>query len=193
MTIPVPLDAHQTLVELAKGQLEGKNKAIHAYDQMIWTVRSGFVTLFFVAWGFLFKEMLTISKLNSFHFGVIAGLVPISVALAVAAARVERNYVRRKFRVIRSLNSLLDGLKGPTIDIGTVRAELRIAGDTDDALFDIPGYALERTVGYWIYGVSLVGLAAGLVVLWVVTALDVAPATPPPPVQPVRAVAGAPC
>jgi len=97
--------------------------------------------------------------------------VPISLALAIAAAQVEGNYVRRKFRVIASVNRLLAGLKGDGIDADVVRAELRIAGDTDDPLCDTTGYALERTVGYWIYGVPLVGLFVGLAVLWAVTAI----------------------
>ena len=192
---PAPEDGATTLVELAKDQLEGKNKAIHAYDQMIWTVRSGFVTLFFVAWGFLFKEMLTISALRNFHLGVIAGLLPISFALAFAAWRVERNYVRRKFRVIASVNNLLEGLNGDSIDAGRVRPELRIAGDTDDTSYTIRGYKVECSAGHRIYAISLVGLIIGLVVLWVVTAVaPLGPApTSPPPARPARVASVAPC
>ena len=182
------------LVDLAKSQLEGKNKAIHAYDQMIWTVRSGFVTLFFVGWGFLFKDMLGITPFRSFHLGVVLGLLCVSVALALAADRVERNYVRRKFRVIRSVNRLLEALKAQPPDADLIREELRIAGDTDDPNYAISGFSNERAAGLWIYRVSIGGLLIGLLVVWIVAAFGpIARLTPAPPAQQVRAAAIAPC
>jgi len=35
---------HQILLD----EVAGKNRAVHAYDHILWTIRSGFVTVFFV-------------------------------------------------------------------------------------------------------------------------------------------------
>ena len=42
---------------LIVGEMTGKNAAIHAYDRMIWTVRTGFLTLLFGAWGLLISSI----------------------------------------------------------------------------------------------------------------------------------------
>jgi hypothetical protein len=63
-----------TITRLALAEVEGKNKAIHAYDQMIWTVRSGFVTLFFGAWALLFQQLLGVQRLSWLHAGVFGAL-----------------------------------------------------------------------------------------------------------------------
>ena len=98
------LSAETNLSKLAFAEVAGKNQAIHAYDQMIWTVRSGFVTLFFAGWGLLFKELLSVERISWLHGGVFGALGAVSAVLAYAAHSIERNYVRRKFRVIGSLN-----------------------------------------------------------------------------------------
>ena len=46
------------LQELILNEIKGKNAAIHAYDRMSWTVRSGFLTLFFAAWGLVLGGMV---------------------------------------------------------------------------------------------------------------------------------------
>lgn len=46
------------LEKLVLDEISGKNKAIHAYDRMMWTVRTGFLTLFFSGWGILLKAMV---------------------------------------------------------------------------------------------------------------------------------------
>ncbi len=46
------------LTKLLLGEVAGKNGAIHAYDKMVWTVRSGFLTLFFGGWGLLRKSLV---------------------------------------------------------------------------------------------------------------------------------------
>jgi hypothetical protein len=40
------------LGSLVLDEIEGKNKAIHAYDGMVWKIRSGFLTLLFAGWAY---------------------------------------------------------------------------------------------------------------------------------------------
>ena len=46
------------LEKLVLEEIGGKNRAIHAYDRMMWTVRTGFLTLFFAGWGILLKALV---------------------------------------------------------------------------------------------------------------------------------------
>jgi len=154
-----------TITRLALAEVEGKNKAIHAYDQMIWTVRSGFVTLFFGAWALLFQQLLGVQRLTWLHAGVFGALTVFSGVLAFAAHSIERNYVRRKFRVIASLNELMRQLERDTLSIAELAPNLRIAGDTDAGDPDTPGFSSERSVGRYIYGLSLLALCIGLLLV----------------------------
>ena len=168
------MSAATSLRELAMTEVTGKNAAIASYDQMIWTVRSGFLTLFFGGWGLLLQALLAVVPLKGGHYAIIGALLLISTALAFAGASIDRNYVRRKFRVIASLNQRLRELAtGPSsLPHGTgdtiLIDQLRIRGDTDDDSYDISGYANERRVGRIIFAVPLSALAAGLVLIVIV-------------------------
>jgi hypothetical protein len=39
-------------------EISVKIQAIHAYDKIVWTVRSGFLTLVFGGWGFIINQLL---------------------------------------------------------------------------------------------------------------------------------------
>jgi len=84
-------------------EIGGKNNAIHAYDHMLWTVRSGFLTLFFVGWGFLLKGLLDQQHPGAVDEAVTRVMTPmllVSLGLSVGGFIIDLNYVRRKFRVI---------------------------------------------------------------------------------------------
>ena len=157
------------LRELAMAEVAGKNAAIASYDSMIWTVRSGYLTLFFGGWGLLLKSLLELVPLKPQHYAIVAALVLISTALAVAGGSIDRNYVRRKFRVINSLNQLLHALAVPTgadqAPDANLLDQLRVRGDTDDSSYKISGYTNECRVGRIIYTVPLSALAAGLLLM----------------------------
>ena len=57
---------------------------------MIWTVRSGFVTLFFGAWALLFQQLLGVQKVSWLHAGIFGALAVFSGVLAFAAHSIER-------------------------------------------------------------------------------------------------------
>jgi hypothetical protein len=176
--------AESTVTRLALAEVEGKNRAVHAYDQMIWTVRSGFVTLFFGAWALLFQQLLGVRTLTWLQAGVFGALSMFSCLLAFAAHSIERNYIRRKFRVISSLNELMRQLEQDTPTVALLAPNLRIAGDDDTGDPDTPGFRSERQVGRYIYGVSLLAMGAGLLlVLAGVLADRQASGSAPPSVQ----------
>jgi hypothetical protein len=52
-------------------EVAGKNAAIASYDHMIWTVRSGFLTLFFGGWGLLLKSLLELEPLKPQHYAIV--------------------------------------------------------------------------------------------------------------------------
>lgn len=56
-------DEQALLVQIVLGEFEGKNRAIHASDGIVWKIRSGFVTLLFGGWSiFLTGIMQTKDK-----------------------------------------------------------------------------------------------------------------------------------
>ena len=75
-------------------EIGGKNQAIHAYDKMIWTVRTGFLTIFFAGWGILLKSFVDTSsdkQLSSQHDIFIVMLL-ISITLSCGGFIVDLNY-----------------------------------------------------------------------------------------------------
>ena len=101
------------LIKLVNSEIAGKNNAIHAYDKMIWTVRTGFLTLVFVAWSFVIKAGIE-QKLDPAENPIyIYILSAFSLILAIGGYKIDLNYARRKFRVIRALNEIIEVLCNP--------------------------------------------------------------------------------
>ena len=48
------MDNEAFITKIILDEITGKNQAIHAYDRMIWTVRTEFLTLFFLQAGVFF-------------------------------------------------------------------------------------------------------------------------------------------
>jgi hypothetical protein len=46
-------DKQDLLEQIVLGEIAGKNRAIHAYDGIVWKLRSGFLTLLFGGWSIL--------------------------------------------------------------------------------------------------------------------------------------------
>lgn len=90
----------QSLVEkIILEEVSGKNKAIHAYDGIIWKVRSGYLTVLFAGWAILLKSIIE-SKIHSpqeFR-SFVAAMFCFSAGLAVGGWFVDRTYIRRKHK-----------------------------------------------------------------------------------------------
>jgi hypothetical protein len=168
------------LEQIILDEIDGKNKAIHAYDQMLWTIRSGFLTLVFVGWGFMLKGMIDQKDpdlLIKAAARVAIALLLISLGLAFGGFIIDINYVRRKFRVINALNNLfLLILERDCADVGTsinvaqiksLSALVHVSGDTGDISYRIKGYCSELVICFTLYFVPILMILAALQILGV--------------------------
>lgn len=122
--------------QIVLDEIAGKNAAIHAYDHIIWVIRSGYLTLFFAGWALILRGLIETTKPEASIEHYIPMMLVISVGLTIGGLVIDLNYVLRKFRVIASLNQLmefafrhgdtLDGLGTEEVDLLTT---LRVAGD----------------------------------------------------------------
>lgn len=146
-------------------EIAGKKAAIHAYDKIVWTVRSGFLTLVFAGWALVIKAAIEsdaeINEVAPYFFMLCA----FSIVLAVGGYLIDRNYVRRKFRVIRAVNDMMHAMTqadfdDKQVDFGDL---LGISGDADNKKYRIGAYRIEMVVTSTIYSVPGVLIAALLV------------------------------
>jgi hypothetical protein len=146
------------LTKLVIEEIKGRNAAIHAYDKMIWTVRSGYLTLFFGAWGLVLKALIDANQIGSRHRALVLTLLLVTVAIGLGAWAIDKNYVTRKFRVIAALNTLMDQIAKRSVipaEVGLESLpELKVAGE--------PSSGPETGVGLLVYTVPLVALGLGL-------------------------------
>jgi hypothetical protein len=101
------------LINIVNSEIAGKNNAIHAYDKMIWTVRTGFLTLVFVAWSFVIKAGIEQRLDPAENPAFVYILSAFSLVLAIGGYKIDLNYARRKFRVIRALNEIMEIICSP--------------------------------------------------------------------------------
>jgi len=168
----MPGNENEFIKGLISSEIGGKKQAIHAYDRMIWTVRSGFLTLVFAGWGLIIKALVE----NKTGSGNIAPYIFIlsafSLALAVGAYRIDLNYVRRKFRVIMAVNRFAQIVT--TIDFNNIKQTannevtefLKISGDTKNDSYMSGAYKGELMVSRIIYFVPS-GLIIGIIVYYI--------------------------
>ena len=129
------------LDQVVLGEVAGKNNAIHAYDKIIWTIRSGYLTLIFVGWSVLLKSYAETNMKGLKGFYVATGLLLVTFGLTLGGYFMDRAYVRRKFRVILALNNLVDAIKVSSGVAEAIPCELlKVAGDDGDAKYDCSGY-----------------------------------------------------
>jgi hypothetical protein len=155
---------YATLEKIVLAEVQGKNMAIHAYDGMVWKVRSGFLTLFFGGWSILLKAIVDAPAPDWGTDGALAvALLLFSFGFALVAWVLDRNYIRRKFRVILALDELTAALINSGGDVRQIPAGLiAVAGDNSDMLFDCGGYRQARRAELAVYLVPLLALISGL-------------------------------
>jgi hypothetical protein len=152
--------------EIVLGEISGKHAAIHAYDGIIWKIRSGFLVLVFVGWSMLLKGISEHNLQAERIPDITIGLFLVTMGLAVGGWFIDRNYVRRKFRVILAVNELLDTIKASQDNINSIPVSLlQVAGDDAERPFDSSGYKEAVKVNMAIYFGTLPILAAAAI--WV--------------------------
>ena len=150
------------LEKLILGEIEGKNRAIHAYDGMVWKIRTGFLTLLFGGWAILLKGIVeSATKKPSDYQPLAWGLFLFSLGFALGAWYVDRTYVRRKFRVIAALGRLTDAIRACGGDYLKIPPELlKVAGDNVEMSFDSASYRDAAKAELSVYLVPLLILVA---------------------------------
>lgn len=159
-------DKSNLLNQIILNEIGGKNMAVHAYDGIIWKVRTGFLTLIFAGWGIILtglaQKNVELPEAEPF----ILIMLIVSSGLSIPGSVIDINYIRRKFRVIRDLNKLLriaPKLAAEDADSYLQDLELcmRVSGDSgDDSYKQVTGY----------YGAFIAGLVVyffPLIVLWI--------------------------
>ena len=147
--------------KIVLGEIEGKNLAVHAYDKMIWTVRTGFLTLFFAGWGILLKSILSSpsKECPNFH-NILITMILVSTTLGFGAFIVDRNYVRRKFRVINALDKLLAAImtmeESSITSFREIKDYIEVSGDKDNQNYKkVSGYSSAFNAAVVIYCVPI--------------------------------------
>lgn len=168
-------------VWLLTEELKGKYAAVHAYDRIIWQIRAGFVTLVGAAWALTLNSVVGESGFLPEAAEIFAVLSTLTVGLAVIAFFIDDSYVKRKFRVITSLNNLMQGLietwslSNPQMirdfwHREEIRGSLAIAGDSALIEPEPGGYRNARRVAYILYpGAAGIFVAIGLLARLVVS------------------------
>ena len=159
------LPGQDLLEKVILGELEGKNRAIHAYDDIVWKIRSGFLTLLFGGWSILVKSLLDQQVRPPDLQLLVFGLFLFSAGLAYGARSIDRNYIHRKFRVIYALDHLMDQINSCAGDYRKIPPELlRVAGDNPQA-HTAAGFGQALRVELSVYLVPLLIVAVGLVLI----------------------------
>jgi hypothetical protein len=144
----------------------GKNRAIHAYDGMVWKIRTGFLTLLFGGWAILLKGLVKSPNGPSYHKPLALGLFLFSAGFAFAAWSVDRAYIRRKFRVIDALGRLIDAIRTCGGDYLQIPPELlKVAGDCAQMPFDSAGCREATRAELSVYLIPLAILVAAIVLV----------------------------
>ena len=55
--------------DIILGEIAGKNAAIHAYDKILWMIRTGYLTLFYGAWAIVLKGIIAKWQIKASIYG----------------------------------------------------------------------------------------------------------------------------
>ncbi|MHC4687019.1 MAG: hypothetical protein ACYTBX_18310 [Planctomycetota bacterium] len=148
--------------KLVMDEIAGKNNAIQTYDQILWKIRSGYLTLLFAGWGALLSLIGNKPELLK---PITAAMVCVSVGLSAAGLVIDINYIKRKYRSIYALGILIqeafrsidkpDNLKNQHI-------WLRISGDDIDAQ-PAAGFWSAVIVALMVYIVPVLSITLGVI------------------------------
>ena len=159
---------HRAFLEkVVLGEIEGKHKAIHGYDGIIWKIRAGYMTLLFGGWAIFLKGIVDASTQPANGYVALAvALLTFSLGFSLGAWYIDRNYVRRKFRVILALGRLIDQIRQCEGDYLQVPVELlKVAGDNGDMPYECSGYDQAVMAGMVVYLAAVVTIIAGVVLV----------------------------
>lgn len=139
--------------------IDGKNEALHAYDKMMWMVRSGYLTLVFAGWSFIIKAAIENKYQIEFQKTgpYILILSAFTLALAFSGYLIDKEYAKRKFRLIISINQLMRQIvlwnydESENINKNEMMELLQISGDADNLNYKSVQYHNEMKIIKTIY------------------------------------------
>jgi hypothetical protein len=145
------------LQKIVLGEIEGKNRAIHAYDDIVWKIRTGFLTLILGGWAIVLKGIVDAQSPDMERYrGLVSALLLFSVGFTFGAWYIDRSYLRGKFRVILALNALIDELATSGKELNTLSSLLKVVGDDAQREFDCAGYREAMRTELAVYLVPLI-------------------------------------
>jgi hypothetical protein len=158
----VPGRSIRFLEQVVLTEVSGKNAAIHAYDGMIWKIRTGSLTLLFFGWGVLLKSVTDEPPQAS----LLLAMFCFSCGLALGGWLVDRTCTRRKFRVIIALDRLLKTIKESPDQLNSIPAEvLSLAGDNVGMPFRCHGYQEAVRDGICVFSAPIIALVAAIYIV----------------------------
>ena len=137
--------------------LEGKDKAIAAYDEMLWKIRTGYAA---VLYG-IFTLVVSLGDKTKWLFSIEkAGLVAVTLitGFTICAAALDFSFLRSKFRVIQA--------EGRTCRLGPTADIRRNAGGMERQLAEHSPSQLWRGPSTGPVEGALFGLANRIAVPW---------------------------
>lgn len=144
-------------------EIAGKNAAIHAYDGIIWKIRSGYLALVFGGWAILLKSLAD-GPLEKSNIIVVVSMFLVNLGMSFGGCFVDCNYVRRKFRVILALNDLVGSVKENCDNISRIpHGLLKVAGDDPGFAYKCPGYKEASRAGKCVYFITAIFLALAVI------------------------------
>jgi hypothetical protein len=156
------------LEKIVLAEIEGKKKAIQVYDEIIWKVRTGYLTLVFAGWAILLRSLVADTLRSGPQFaGFFASMFLFSMGLAVGGWFIDKTYTQRKVRVIAALNHLTQAAGTFAADLKKIPLDLlEVSGYDTRIQFDLNGYKEALVGAICVYFVPLVAvIMAGIVML----------------------------
>lgn len=160
--------------DIILGEIAGKNAAVHAYDKILWMIRSGYLTLLYGGWAIVLKSVIDKGGSFSQHKEIMIIMFGVTLVLTFGAYMVDLNYLRRKFRVIASLNQLLkfsfdiedmEAINDETLEL--LHKHIKVSGDADNKKYKTDGYKQAVYAERWVFGASVLLLIGALLYIFV--------------------------
>ncbi len=148
------------LEEVVLQEIAGKNAAIHAYDGIVWKIRSGYLALVFSGWAILLKSLAEGNLDKSNIVVVVVSMFFVNLGMSFGGCFVDCNYVRRKFRVILALNDLIGSIRENRDNLSMIPHRLlKVAGDDPEMPYRCEGYQEAASAGKAVYFITAIFFA----------------------------------
>lgn len=166
------MNKEDLIFKMIMDEISGKIQAVHAYDKMVWTIRSGFLTLFFAGWGIIVKSIVdNSSDIQRILHPVLIAMILVSISFSIGGFVIDQSYVKRKFRVIHALDNIMLLMMQKNIQILSDTSDIcnyiQVSGDKDDRLYlEVSGYRPERRAELVIYAIPIIMVTVSVKLIW---------------------------